>query len=302
MRVVVTGATGLVGRAVVADLIAHGDEAVVLSRNASRAQSSLPGIAAAHTWAPLQGPPPSDALAGADAVVHLLGESLLGRWTRRKKRAIYDTRVVSTRNLIAALEEQTPRPAILVSASAMGYYGSRGDEELTESSAAGQGFLADLCAEWEAEALKAEGLGLRVVRLRTSNVLASGGGMLTLMARLFRLGLGGPLGSGRQWLPWAHLADVAGAIRLALDGGLDGAVNVASPTPVSQAEFARTLGRVVHRPAILPAPAWALRLVLGEFAEEALASQRLVPQALLDADYPYRFTKLEPALRDALGA
>lgn len=302
MRVVVTGATGLVGRAVVADLLAQGDEVVALSRDAERALAALPGITSAYAWAPLAGPPPADALEGADAVVHLMGESVFARWTKRKKQAIYDTRVLSTRHLVAGLEAAAARPVTLVSASAMGYYGDRGDEELTEASPAGRGFLAALCAEWEAEAVNAEALGLRVVRLRTANVLAPKGGTLGLLRTLFRFGLGGRLGSGRQWWPWVHIADQVGLIRQALAGSRDGAVNASSPNLVRQGDSARVLGRVMRRPAVLPAPAWAVRLAMGELASLALSSQRMVPQAALDSGYVYRFPDLEQALRDALGA
>ncbi len=300
MRVLVTGATGLVGRALVRDLLAHADDVVVVSRDPAGARALLPGIAGAHAWSPLAEPLPVEALDGADAVVHLLGESIAGRWTAAKKRAIRETRVESTRNVVEAFRSVSARPAVLVSASAMGYYGSRGDQELDEESGPGEGFLADVAREWEAEASRAQELGLRVVVLRTANVLAPDGGTLSPLRRLFRLGLGGPMGSGRQWLPWVHVADEVGIIRLALTEALSGAVNVVAPGIVRQRDFARTLGRVLGRPALVPAPAWALRLVLGELAGESLSSQRMAPQAALAADYAFRFPDLELALRDLL--
>ena len=300
MRVLVTGATGLVGRALVRDLVAQRDDVVVVSRDPARASALLPGIAGAHAWSPLAEPLPAEALVGADAVVHLLGEPIAGRWTAAKKRAIRETRVESTHNLVEALRSVPQRPAVLVSASAMGYYGTRGGDELTEASPPGQGFLAGVAQEWENEASRAGKLGLRVVTLRTANVLAPDGGVLRPLRRLFRLGLGGPMGSGRQWWPWVHVADEVGIIRLALTGALSGAVNVVAPGIVRQRHFARMLGRVLHRPALVPAPAWALRLVLGELAAEALASQRMAPRAALAADYAFRFPDLELALRDLL--
>lgn len=302
MRVLITGATGLVGRALAADLVSGGDEVIVVSRDPVRARALLPGIARAHAWSPQAELLPAQALDGVDAIVHLAGESVVGRWTVAKKRAIRETRLESTHNVVEALRSASERPAVFVSASAMGYYGDRGDQELDEELGSGEGFLADVAREWEAEASRAEEFGLRVVTLRTANVLAPDGGTLRPLRRLFRLGLGGPLGSGRQWWPWVHVADKVGIIRLALMGALSGPVNVVAPGIVRQRDFARTLGRVFGRPALVPAPAWALRLVLGELAGEPLSSQRMRPKAALAAGYAFRFPDLELAFKDVLRA
>lgn len=302
MRILVTGATGLVGRGVVADIVAHGDEAIVLTRNPERARSSLPGLTAVYRWNPLAGPPPARAVEDVDAVVHLLGEPVAGRWTPAKKQAIRDSRVVSTRHLVSGLRNVNSKSCVLVSASAMGYYGNRGDHVLTEESISGEGFLAQVCSDWEAEAKLAGAYGLQVTLLRSSNVLAPTGGMLGPLVRLFRFGLGGPMASGSQWWPWVHIDDEVGLIRLALERRVTGVVNATSPNPVRQADFARAIGLAVRRPALLPAPSWALRLVLGELAVEILSSQRMVPRAALDAGYRFRFPDLPAALRDVLGA
>jgi hypothetical protein len=238
-----------------------------------------------------------------DAVVHLAGETIAGRWTPEKKRKIYDSRVLGTRNLVEGLTrlDAQEKPKVLVSASAVGYYGDRGDERLTEEAPPSEGFLSKVCQDWEREARRAEELGLRVVRLRFGIVLGPGGGALQTMLPLFKLGLGGPLGSGRQWWSWVHLDDVVGLITFALENeAFSGAVNATAPNPVRQREFARTLGRVLRRPAALPAPAFALRLALGEFAGELLASTQAIPQKAQEMGYRFKYPELEGALRQIL--
>lgn len=301
MRMLVTGATGFIGSAVCAACARAGHDVVALSRDAVSARRRLPMVHAVHAWPdPVGTLPPPAALDGAGAVVHLLGEPVNGRWTAAKKKQIRDSRVLSTRNLVAAMARMSRPPAVLVSASAAGYYGDRGEQELGEGAPSGTGFLADVCRDWEAEALKAAPLGARVVRLRTAYVLGEGGVLGTLVP-LHRWGLGGPIAGGRQWWPWVHIMDAVGLVVLALEAGVTGPLNVAAPQPVRQREFARALGRVLGRPALLPAPRLAVKLVLGEFATEVLASRRLVPQAALAEGYRFRFTDLDAALRDALG-
>ena len=302
MRVLITGATGFLGRYLCRRLGAESHELWALARDIRRAKSLIPELAHAHFWDALAGEPPLEALR-VDAVVHLAGETIAGRWTPEKKRKIYDSRVLGTRNLVEGLArlDAQERPKVLISASAVGYYGDRGDELLTEDALPGTGFLSKVCQDWEREAQRAEELGLRVVRLRFGIVLGSGGGALQTMLPLFRLGLGGPLGSGRQWWSWVHLDDVVGLIAFALkNGALTGAVNATAPNPVRQREFARTLGRILRRPAVLPAPALALRLALGEFAGELLASTRAIPQKAQKAGYRFQHSELEGALRQIL--
>jgi uncharacterized protein (TIGR01777 family) len=244
--------------------------------------------------------PPPEALEGVDAVVNLLGESIAGRWSKAKKRAIMDSRVVGTSNLVAAMERVEKKPGVLVSASAVGYYAVYADEEINEDSPAGTGFLAEVCKRWEREAMKAEQLGLRVVRLRNAMVLGHGG-VLAAMLPMFRAGIGGPLGVGRQWWPWIHIDDVVELVVHAVsEPAFSGAVNASSPQPVRQKEFACNLAEVIKRPALLPTPSFVLRVVLGEFGAELLCSRRVIPTRALDAGYEFRFPELGPALRDVL--
>jgi uncharacterized protein (TIGR01777 family) len=303
MRTLVTGATGLIGRALIDHLIGRLDSAVVLTREPDRAKGKLPKVAA-HAWSPEAGPPPTRAFDGVDVVFNLAGEPVAeGRWTTDKKRRIRDSRVLGTRNLVAglaALEEKRPR--VLVSASAVGYYGDRGDEEFVETSASGSGFLAEVCAAWEHEALAAQALGIRVVCARIGIVLAQGGGALAKMLTAFRLGVGGKLGDGRQWMPWIHLDDVAGILlHASQDARIQGAINAVGPRPVTNADFTRALGKAVHRPAFLTVPKIALRLAFGELGQILTDSQRVLPRVAEQTGYAFKHGDLGGALAAALG-
>ncbi len=291
MRVLVTGATGFVGRRVCASLLARGDSFVVVSRDPSRAQGAVPGAREVVA--------PGAAVTGADAVVNLAGEPVAGRWTAKKKQAIEASRVEGTARLVESIarvpEEQ--RPKVLVSASAIGLYGDRGEEILDESSREGDDFLARVCIGWEREAQKARALGVRVVLLRIGLVMGREGGALEAMQPLFAAGLGGPLGSGQQWWPWIHVDDLVSLVLFAIDReDLDGPLDGTAPTPVRQREHARVLGKVLRRPAFLPAPAFALRTMLGEFSVELLASRRVMPKRALELGYAFAHPELEPAL------
>lgn len=303
-RIVVTGATGLIGRAVVSQLQARGDQVVALSRDEQRARRQLGTEVETFTWAdPLTSPPPTEALANSDGVIHLLGEAISQRWTDEVKGRIRDSRVLGTRNLVAGLLEvaEAQRPRVLVSQSAVGYYGPRGDHELPESAPPGTGFLAEVVEAWEAEAQAAEDLGLRVVLTRTGVVLDSGGGALAKMLPPFKAGIGGPVGSGRQYVPWIHLADEVGGLLYVLDHDTAvGPVNLTAPTPVTNRDFSKALGRALHRPAVMPVPAAAIKLLYGEMAEIVLEGQRAIPQRLAELGYPFQFTDVEAALKDVL--
>ena len=275
---------------------------VALSRRPSLARERVPVLANAFPWEPTAGQPPAEAFNSVNAVVHLAGETLKGRWTDEKKRAIRESRVAGTRNLVTAIEALNARPTVLVCASATGYYGNRGDETLTEESAPGTDFLAEVCASWEREALRAQGLGVRVVTTRTGLVLGRPGATLGALLPMFKLGLGGRLGSGRQWWPWVHLDDLCGIVEEAIaSSAWDGPVNVVAPEPARQRDFARALGNVLRRPAILPTPGFALRAVAGQVATELLYSRRAVPARVRALGYTFRHPRLEEALRDLVG-
>ncbi len=297
MRVFVTGATGLIGRALTASLVADGHGVVALSR--SETPAGLPAGARVVTGDPAVAGPWQDELAACDACVNLAGEPVAGgRWTEERRKRIRDSRVLSTRNVAAVTG--TGGPAVLVSGSAIGYYGPRGDEVIDETFPPGNDFLGHLALEWE-EATRAAARRARVVLVRTGIVLSAGGGALPRLVLPFRLLAGGPIGDGGFWQSWIHVADQVGILRMALENGAaEGPVNATAPDPVRNRDLARSLGRVLSRPSLLRAPAFAVRAALGEMAEVVLASQRVVPMRALALGYRFRFPSLEPALRDLL--
>lgn len=300
MKVTVTGATGLIGTALVAALKERGDEVTVLSRNPDQAAREL-GVEAV-AWDPMAEPAPSSAISGRDGVVHLAGEPVAQRWTESVKRSIRASRDLGTANLVAGIAASEPRPGVLVSSSAVGYYGKHGAEIIDESAPAGNDFLAEVCVEWERRARAAEELGLRVVIVRTGVVLDSGGGALKTMLPPFRAGVGGPVAGGRQYMPWIHLDDIVGIYLAALDGeGWSGPVNGTAPEPVTNADFSKALGRALGRPAIFPVPAFAIRTLYGEMAEIVTEGQRAVPARTLESGYVFQQPELDAALRSALG-
>lgn len=294
MRVIVTGGTGFIGSALVAALAARGDEPVLLARDPSKA----PAGARALPWDGRDAAAAAAALDGADAVVNLAGENIAAaRWTPERKLALIRSRVDGTRALVSAIGSAARKPKTLVSASAVGYYGSRPAGDCAEDAPQGSDFLAALCGQWEREAQAAARHGARVVLARTGVVLGRGGGALAKMRLPFKLGLGGPLGDGRQPFPWIHLDDEVGALLFALDTpSLSGPVNLCAPAPVTNARFAKALGRAYGRPAVLPAPAFALRLALGEMAQMLLGGQRALPRKLEAAGYRFARPDLDEAL------
>ena len=291
-RITVTGGTGLIGRQVVDALRARGDEVTVLSRSA-------PGTV--HWEDPTAGPPPTEALAGRDGVVHLLGENVAQRWTAGAKRAIRRSRELGTRHLVEGISHlaESERPSALVSMSAIGRYGARGDERVDEWEPAGDDFLAGVVEAWEAEAVKAEALGVRVAIPRTGVVLARGGGALEKMLPPFKLGVGGPVAGGRQYVPWVHMDDVVGALLFLLDHR-SGPYNVTAPEPVTNKELSKALGRALRRPAVLPVPSAALRLLYGEMSMIVTTGVRAVPKRLLELGYRFREADLDAALEASL--
>jgi uncharacterized protein len=304
MRVTVTGASGLIGKALVTELREHGAEVTVLSRNPSRTQTP-DGVQAMH-WDPMSEPAPRAALSEADAVVHLAGENVAQRWSKQAKQAILESRVTGTRNLLAGLAafDETDihqRPRTLISGSAVGYYGPRGEEPLDEDSPPGNDFLAETCVAWEAEAQKAAALGIRVVLVRTGVVLDVDGGALARMLPPFQIGVGGPVAGGAQYMSWIHREDLVGMICAALqDERWSGPVNGTAPEPVTNREFSHALGHALHRPSLLPVPGIALSLLYGEMAEIVTTGARVMPAKALVLGYGFRHPELNEALRSAL--
>jgi uncharacterized protein len=312
LRVTVTGATGLIGPALVAALKDGGAQVTVLSRNPDRARVEL-GVEDAVRWDLMSEPAPIEALLGRDAVVHLAGENVAQRWTPRAKEAIRESRVRGTRHLVeglraaagtsAAIAGERPRRAgALISASAIGYYGPHADQPIDEEASPGDDFLAAVCAAWESEARVAEQLGLRTVQVRTGVVLDRSGGALGKMLAPFKLGVGGPVAGGQQYISWIHRDDLVSMILAAVeDERWSGPINATAPEPVTNRDFSHTLGEALHRPALLPVPGFALRLLYGEMAEIITTGARALPVKPLVLGYKFRHPQLEEALRDTLG-
>jgi uncharacterized protein (TIGR01777 family) len=298
MNILISGATGLVGSELTAFLTAGGHQVTSLSRSAARDATHR-----VISWDPAAGKLEGERLNGFDAVVHLAGESIVGRWTAAKKQRIYDSRIQGTKLLCEALARQPQPPRVLVSTSAIGYYGDRGDEELTEESAAGDLFLSRVCQDWEKATASAADRGIRVVQARLGVVLSPRGGALAKMLTPFRLGGGGVFGSGKQWMSWITLDDVVAAIYHLLQAeSLRGPVNMVTPNPVTNRDFTKTLGRVLHRPTLFPMPTFAARLAFGQMADEMLlCSERVLPTRLQSSGYVFRHPQLEEALRFLLG-
>ena len=293
-RILVSGVSGPIGAALLPSLKARGYSVTRLVRGGPSTDGKIP-------WDPVQ-PLPPDSVSGFEAVIHLAGETVVGRWTEEKKRQIRNSRVLGTRNLAQALAKAPQRPRLLISGSAIGYYGDRGGEILAENSASGKGFLPEVCREWEAATQPATDAAIRTVQMRIGVVLSPDGGALQKMLLPFRLGLGGNMGNGSQWWSWIHVQDLVGAVHHILKNDLlQGPVNVVSPRPVSNSDFTKTLASVLSRPAIFPMPAFAARLAFGQMADELLlASQRVEPAKLVASGYPFQYSDLKKALQEIL--
>jgi uncharacterized protein len=299
MKVLVTGATGFVGQRVVGQLLEGGHEVVVLTRNIAKGAVTLGSQCKYFLWADYSTVPSKEAFDGVDGIIHLMGEGIAEkRWDEAQKKKIYDSRIVATKNLIEAIKELDKKPSVFVSASAVGIYGDRGTEEINENSSLADDFLARVCKDWETEANKAKSLGLRVVLIRTGVVLGKNGGALKKMLPIFKLGGGGPVGSGKQFMSWIHVDDLASMYIEAVKGPtFEGVFNGTAPFPATSKDFARQLGKTLHRPAFAPAPAFALKLVFGEMSQVLLDGQKVIPSKFKEKNFNFRYPTLEQALK-----
>jgi|Deesub1362A_J573_1020465.scaffolds.fasta_scaffold00173_33 hypothetical protein len=295
MNILITGGTGFIGSALTEELLREGHNVVITTRRRESMWYEDRGIL---KWSP-PALIPSDIISRIDAIINLAGESIAsGRWTEERKALIRQSRIDTTRAIVQSIRNVNRPPGILISASAVGYYGARGDEELTEDSPPGNDFLADVCKEWEGEAMKAEDEGVRVVITRIGLVLGPGGGLLSRMDRPFRFFIGGHIGTGRQWFSWIHRADLIGIMRFILEHDeIKGPVNATAPHPVTNREFSKALGRALGRPSWFNVPSFAIRLALGEFGEMLLTGQRVIPEKIIKAGYQFQYTDVEEALR-----
>ena len=301
-KIVITGATGLIGRILLQDLSARGYELTVFTRNPGKVDRNLVSSTKIVKWDYNQPDEWEKHLDGKDIVVHLAGANLgAKRWNKEYKKLAYESRIKSTRNLVGAIAALGKRPDTLICSSAVGYYGNRGDDYLSEDEEPADNFLAKLCADWEKEAAKVEKFGLRSVSIRTGLVLSKNEGLLKQMIPSFKLFLGGYLGNGRQWFPWIHIDDIIGIYLQAIDNkSIKGPINAASPGIVTMKEFAGTLGKILKRPSLFPVPLFALKLVVGELGEYAVMSQRTSVDKILNAGYKFKFEELEESLADIL--
>ena|SRR5436190_6785280 len=297
MKVAITGGSGLIGRRLLKTLASSGHTVHLLSRHAG---TNVPPGVKLSVWDAMKGEPPADALEGADAVIHLAGEPVAQKWNAAAKQKIRDSRIIGTQRLIQALSTISQRPAALVSASAIGIYGSRDSEVLTESSAPGSGFLAQVCQEWEKEADMAESLGMRVVKIRIGIVLDKNGGALAKMLPAFRNFAGGRLASGKQWMSWIHLHDLASLFQYAVQKPVKGVFNGTAPNPVTNAEFTKQLAAALHRPALFTVPALALKGIFGEMSDVLITGQRVLPKAAQAGGFQFQYPELGPALANLL--
>lgn len=299
MKVVISGATGFVGQTIVKQLLAAGDEVIVLTRNVAKAAISLGSSCKYYQWDDVNNLPPLEAFEGVDGVINLMGESISKRWDEDQKKKIHQSRINGTKRLVEAIEQVKNKPKVFVSASAVGIYGNRGPEEINEGSNVADDFLAKVCKDWENEANKARNHNCRVVIIRTGVVLGREGGALEKMLPIFKLGLGGPVGSGKQYMSWIHVEDLASMYIEALkNNSLKGVLNGTAPYPSTNGDFSKLLGKVLRRPAFLPAPSFALHVAFGEMSQILLEGQKVLPVKFKEHNFRFRYPTLEMALKE----
>lgn len=294
MKVIITGGAGFIGQNLAKLLKAKGHTVIIWDLKQPEVEDSFEKLDLVRQEPPLQ------LLEEVDGIIHLLGKNIFGKWTDKTKKAIYDSRIKSTQNLVSALSKLQQKPSVLISASAVGYYGDRGEEKLTEDSLAGNDFLAKVASDWEKEARKAEALGIRTVQIRTALALGEGG-LLEKLTPLYKWGLGGPIGSGTQWFPWVHIQDLISIYAFVLENSkAQGPINTAAPQQMRNKDFSKVLGDVLHRPSFMPTPKFGLRLLYGDFADAITASQRVSSAKLQNLGYRFLFPDLKPALQNIL--
>lgn len=296
-RIAIAGATGLIGSRLITLLNQKGYETVVITTNGKKAQKKFPAVSKVLEWGKLT----PESFEGCSAIVNLAGANVAGqKWTESYKKLLVSSRIDTTREIFNAVKDMRDKPSAFISSSAVGYYGNGGESELDEQGPKGSGFLSDLCQDWENEAKKFETLGMRAVSIRTGVVLDPREGALKKMLLPFKLGIGGPIGNGRQWFPWIHIDDITNIYLYTIENNLSGIYNGTAPEPVRMKEFAKTLGKVLHRPSLFPVPAFVLQMILGEAAEVVLEGQRAIPAAIQKAGYKFKFVKIEDCLKALL--
>jgi len=299
MKVVITGGTGFVGKVIIRQLLASGHEVVVITRNVAKAAISLGSSCQYFQWDDVNAPAPAEAFEGSDGVINLMGASISQKWDEEHKKEIHDSRIIGTRSLVETLKNLKNKPKVLVSTSAVGIYGNRVSENLNENSTVADDFLGSLCREWENEAEEAVKNAVRVVIIRTGVVLGRGGGALKKMLPIFKLGVGGPVGTGKQFMSWIHIEDLAAMYIEALkNDSMVGVFNGTAPYPATNADFTKEMGKVLRRPAVLPAPAFAMKLAFGEMSQILLEGQKVLPDKFKEFNFRYRYPTLEMALKE----
>ena len=301
MKILITGGSGLIGKHLVNYFLSEGHSISVLSRDINKASKLLPSSVLLYYWNPLEKICPTEVVVNSDVIIHLAGENIVGWWNKKKRSLIKDSRILGTRILVDCFQHTNQKPKKFISASAVGYYGDRGNEILTEDSSTGEDFLAVICKEWEEESNRSMALGVPSVQLRTGIVLSNKGGALKRLLPLWKLGFGTKLGGGDQWWPWIHIDDFVSVTKFAIENELTGTLNVSAPDPIRQNEFAHHLAKVLNRPVMFWAPKFFLRMILGELALEMIGSKRVVPKRLLNAGFIFKFPEFIDALNDLIG-
>ncbi len=300
MKILITGGSGLIGKHLVNQFLSEGHTISVLSRNINKASKVLPSTVLLYHWDPLKNICPAEVVVNSDVIIHLAGENIVGWWNKKKRSLIKDSRILGTRILVDCFSHTNQKPKKLISASAVGYYGDRGDEVLTENSSTGKDFLAVICREWEEESNRSMALGVPSVQLRTGIVLSNTGGALKRLVPLWKFGLATKFGDGNQWWPWIHIDDFVSVVKFVIENEITGTLNVSAPDSIRQSEFAYHLAKVLNRPVLNRVPKFFLRMILGELALEMIGSKRVIPQRLMNEEFVFKYPDFRDALNDLI--